>query len=967
MLYHLLSGKTPPSSGITPEQIRSLGLSVRDARMLEQMVAAHPSDRIESAPQLCRQLAHTKEYEPLPEVFFIVTDPVRKTLVDTGLIARSSNEAASSFLEQEELGGDHSKELAMLLEKESNKIRILTDRFSLVCIRDSQVPALVILGLYDAYPADLERQKKNAAPLRYRWKVTAFAFPLLTRPHLERVLDQLFDQLQTHQRVQQAARLRKTERKDFTRMWDAVLNLQRKQLDAVPKLSYNRIVKNANMLTFSLKYHAPDDLGWPDGTPIAFIEEGRQPRYFFVGYLLGISGKQVQVSWSSSGLLEHTQPYTELPPTGIIGRFQQEARAALDRQRWALNTLLNGGTVNSRLIDVLLDLSLTAFDNVDPSIEFYQPDLAEDKQNAVRQALAAQDLFLLQGPPGTGKTTTLAEIILQILNIKPDARILVSSQSNVAVNHILTRVAELCGANRVEIVRIGRAEKIGQGAEEWTLEQRLEDWRKEVLERTHLVLKTFKSQIKDYKQQRKQLQELSPEEISEHEQCHSWLEELESDLQEFNTDEQRLSILSAHLSLHAASQTEDTNMQEEHQKCQNRIIAKREHIASVLERVRLALPESAQLHIEDSLSKEHERLHRIVLNRLGINEEERLITKRLELVKRWQKIFGKKEDFAEPILDRATIMAATCLTTGGYYLKDQEFDWAIIDEAGRATAAELLVPLVRARRAIIVGDEKQLPPMVDEELRPEDLAKVGATRESLAESLFGMLVTQAQDAQLPVVQMLTVQHRMHPAIGRLISNVFYEGKLEHSVNEADRDHGLDWLPKAVTWFSTTRLPQHGEMRQGSSFYNRSEVKGIEQLLRRMENSYRVLGGTREVAIITPYNAQISELEASIQPSGPDWQALKIEIAAIDAFQGRDRDIVLYSTVRSNKNAQFGFLRDRRRLNVALSRARQLLILVGDVWTLENGRAGADANPYQDLVKYIRENPQDCALEDLEGQ
>jgi superfamily I DNA and/or RNA helicase len=145
------------------------------------------------------------------------------------------------------------------------------------------------------------------------------------------------------------------------------------------------------------------------------------------------------------------------------------------------------------------------------------------------------------------------------------------------------------------------------------------------------------------------------------------------------------------------------------------------------------------------------------------------------------------------------------------------------------------------------------------------------------------------------------------------------------------------------------------------------VKGREQLLRRRENSYRTLEITREVATITPYNAQITELEANIQPAGPDWQALKIEIAVIDAFQGRDRDIVLYSTVRSNKNAHLGFLRDRRRLNVALSRARQLLILVGDVWTLENGRASADGNPYQDLVKYIRENPQDYALEDLEGQ
>jgi superfamily I DNA and/or RNA helicase len=215
--------------------------------------------------------------------------------------------------------------------------------------------------------------------------------------------------------------------------------------------------------------------------------------------------------------------------------------------------------------------------------------------------------------------------------------------------------------------------------------------------------------------------------------------------------------------------------------------------------------------------------------------------------------------------------------------------------------------------------------------------------------------------------MLTVQHRMHPSIGRLISSVFYEEKLKHAVNATDRDHGLDWLPKAVTWFSTTRLPQHAETRQGSSYYNRSEVKGREQLLRRRENSYRTLEITREVAIITPYNAQITELEANIQPAGPDWQALKIEIAVIDAFQGRDRDIVLYSTVRSHKNAHLGFPRDRRRLNVALSRAQQLLILIGAVWTLENGRAGADGNPYQDLVKYIRENPHDCALEDLEGQ
>jgi AAA domain len=80
---------------------------------------------------------------------------------------------------------------------------------------------------------------------------------------------------------------------------------------------------------------------------------------------------------------------------------------------------------------------------------------------------------------------------------------------------------------------------------------------------------------------------------------------------------------------------------------------------------------------------------------------------------------------------------------------------------------------------------------------------------------------------------------------------------------------------------------------------------------------------------------------------------------------RDRDIVLYSTVRSNKALQLGFLKDWRRLNVALSRARQLLIIVGDIWMLENGRAGREGNPYQELIRYLREHPEDCLIQDLE--
>ncbi len=96
-------------------------------------------------------------------------------------------------------------------------------------------------------------------------------------------------------------------------------------------------------------------------------------------------------------------------------------------------------------------------------------------------------------------------------------------------------------------------------------------------------------------------------------------------------------------------------------------------------------------------------------------------------------------------------------------------------------------------------------------------------------------------------------------------------------------------------------------------------------------------------------------------------ALSIEIASVDAFQGRDSHIVVYSTVRSNKQRQLGFLKDRRRLNVALSRAQQLLIMIGDIGMLSEARGTNEENPYRLLIRYMRNNPSDCLIEDIEQE
>lgn len=958
VFYHLLTGQEPPSQGSTPENLRSLGLPLPIERLLRIMLATEARDRFEKTVQLLRQLESIRKLlEPLPMIYLVVTESARRELFNTGLTTRSSLQEACTFL-LEELGGDHPEGNYLTLD-EDGTVRIFTSSLHLICGRDRDpaLPVLVIKALHLQYSASLERQKEQATTLRYRWQcieqTELRALPANTLPELRSTVDAFFSQLAAHKHTLQTAKAQKAERKDFTKTWDAVLKLQKAQLDSVPKLSYMHVRQEDNSLIFRLKQNAPDNFAWPNDAPMALIDPGKRQRPLFLGHLTSVNGNEVQVARESANIQEHLQLDNNLPDTGVIGIYQQEALAAIERQRLALNSLISGGTANPRLPEVLLNLSTALFENVDTGIVFYQQNLGEDKKRAVRQALAAHDLFLLQGPPGTGKTTTLAEIILQIFKVKPDARILVSSQSNVAVNHVLSRVAELRGSQRTEIIRIGRAEKISHGAEIWTLDQRLNTWRGEVLARTEGIVKDLKTQVHRQQKQKKLTQRLVPEVIESLEQCRSRLEELTSDFDELDEYEHRLDALSMHQS--TKGELEDLH---------TLIKQKTDDLSFDLALIRSYLPDEIRYTASPSLATERENLSHAIHTLLEPDTSGSREANLLKFVQDWRKIFGKHDDFAEPLLERASILAATCLTVGGRYLKERTFDWAIIDEAGRATASELLVPLVRSRRAIIVGDERQLPPMLDEDLSNQALASLGTTREELAESLFATLVTQGKDEQLPGVQMLTVQHRMHPAIGRLVSAVFYEDQLQHAVSADERAHGLDWLLKSVVWFSTTRLPKHDETHHQQSFYNRVEVQEVGKILHRMERSYHEHGETREVAVITPYNAQIAELQEEIRPEGAFWRALKIEIATVDAFQGRDRDIVLYSTVRSNPEAKLGFLRDRRRLNVALSRARQLLIIIGDIQTLENGRADAAGNPYQELVRYIRDHPEDCSIQNL---
>ena len=338
----------------------------------------------------------------------------------------------------------------------------------------------------------------------------------------------------------------------------------------------------------------------------------------------------------------------------------------------------------------------------------------------------------------------------------------------------------------------------------------------------------------------------------------------------------------------------------------------------------------------------------------------------------------KFQEYEKSIIESCRVIGATCShAASGRVVGFLEargrnaYDLVIIDEAAKATEPEVLVPLQRAKRVILVGDEKQLPPYLDDEdfdivkIQEHSREFIGALverdpdelKDILSTSLFQSLVKQAATRNEDILRLLTTQYRMHESIGTMVSEVFYEGTLENGPQ--DRNHGIGTLESPAIWYSTNDGSDSRERRPGGGqgFYNPCEVEIIKDLMRDLEAYYRQNPADEvvEVGIITGYRAQVSNLSLALTPGNRNrWKATNVEIATVDAFQGKDKDIILFSVVRSNDRGNVGFLKDPRRLNVALSRAKNLLIIVGNVATVEvSGKQGRSY--LNDVYQHVRQN------------
>uniref|UniRef100_A0ACD5V5D6 Uncharacterized protein n=1 Tax=Avena sativa TaxID=4498 RepID=A0ACD5V5D6_AVESA len=262
-----------------------------------------------------------------------------------------------------------------------------------------------------------------------------------------------------------------------------------------------------------------------------------------------------------------------------------------------------------------------------------------------------------------------------------------------------------------------------------------------------------------------------------------------------------------------------------------------------------------------------------------------------------------------------------CTVSGSAKLKGQKMDLLLIDEAAQLKECESLVPMQVSglRHAVLVGDECQLPAIVKSKVSDEAL---------LGRSLFERLSLLGHKKHL-----LNMQYRMHPSISIFPNLSFYDKRILDGSNVTQAGHEREYLPGAM-YGPYSFINIDGREDRGRSKRNMAEVAAIMKILRSLKQACIRAGQVVIVGVICPYAAQVEAIQGKIGDV-KSMRPLVLRVNSVDGFQGSEEDVIILSTVRSNGTGSIGFLSNRRRANVALTRARHCLWVLGNAATLRN--------------------------------
>jgi superfamily I DNA and/or RNA helicase len=542
----------------------------------------------------------------------------------------------------------------------------------------------------------------------------------------------------------------------------------------------------------------------------------------------------------------------------------------------------------------------------DLEIEYLSKVLNDKQKVAIKKAIISEDIFMIQGPPGTGKTEVISEIAYQ--EAIRGKKVLITSQANMAVDNAIQRL------NHPSLypVRIIRKDYEPEDGDSLPVKENIDVFYQ------NRIVKNLSDELFLQKEEK--------------------------------------SILEIFLATKVFN----------------------EKLISIASRLGIEMSISIDLSNED----DREDFNRVLSNpknrellfgRLGELKE---IVKFEEVRQDFLEEFSEKDDqgnaeerayLADNYMKSVNIWGATLFETGKYSFNDLHFDVVIVDEVSKAMPPELVLPILKAKKLILVGDHKQLPPII-KDVSLEDLAnETGISLDSLdfEKTVFEKLIENNPDSYV----MLNKQYRMHPDIQKAI-NQFYvdennEGGLECGLINPDIEkchqlqHG-NFKHKHLIWMKTKDSDIETRPDGGTSFINQKEIDGIEKTLKYLDAEYAQIGKRPSVGVITFYGRQLGELNKlekrdfwKLPFSERNFANLDLRFGTVDRFQGQEKDIIIVSLVRNNKHHNIGFAKKPNRVNVAFSRAKSLLIIVGNADNFTFGQDEKSSTMYRKIFNIAK--------------
>jgi tRNA A-37 threonylcarbamoyl transferase component Bud32 len=591
------------------------------------------------------------------------------------------------------------------------------------------------------------------------------------------------------------------------------------------------------------------------------------------------------------------------------------------RRTAATDRILRRGGVSPNLIDYFGWEPPEATDSglvVDPAAIGLQYGLNASQSDAFVKIVSSRPLGLLQGPPGTGKTRFIAALVHYLLANGVISNVLLASQSHEAVNNATEGVLRLFRNGNVEpsLVRVGQEGSISE------------------------VLKPYHSA-----------------KVEAH-----YREKFRAGLK------QRFEVVSQHIGLAKAfshdlflmestvwpvfrqfqgsqtpgDQTTDTS--------QARYLSLRQTLLNLQETLGLALNSELDWHSPDAYESALSLLMK--KHRVDSAEQVRRLKGVANLARDWMgSVTSRRRSFEEFLANTRHIVSGTCVGLGRAQLglASARFDLVIVDEAARCTASELAVPIQAGKWILLVGDHLQLEPFHDPGILRETQRRLRIPMKDIVRSDFER--SFASKYGKAVGQTLKTQYRMLPNIGRLVSEVFYNGGLTHGREDATVPESIwpDFLRHQLSWISTDNLgSQAYQVAQGGggrSLSNPAEAAAIANVLRRLDDHppfvewlVSLSSDEQPIGIICTYAAQSQLIRQRLRAVGLSQTILNAcKIDTVDSYQGKENVLVILSLVRNNEEGDSsggvkaiapGFMSRANRMNVALSRAMDKLVIVG---------------------------------------